>query len=56
MDMPSEPLPVTNVASCTVFTLGDAEAGFEEADVVIERSFKTKPVHQGYIEPHACVV
>ena len=22
---------------------------------MIERSFKTRPVHQGYIEPHACV-
>ncbi|MDE0056389.1 MAG: molybdopterin-dependent oxidoreductase, partial [Gammaproteobacteria bacterium] len=30
--------------------------GFEEADIVIERHFKTKPVHQGYIEPHACLV
>ena len=30
--------------------------GFAAADVVIERSFKTKPVHQGYIEPHACLV
>src|SRR5262249_31970325 len=29
--------------------------GFKEADVVIERGFRTKPVHQGYIEPHACV-
>ena len=24
--------------------------------MVVERSFKTKPVHQGYIEPHACLV
>ena len=30
--------------------------GFAAADVVIERHFKTKPVHQGYIEPHACLV
>jgi CO/xanthine dehydrogenase Mo-binding subunit len=35
---------------------GDIEAGFAEADVVIERSFTTRPVHQGYIEPHACLV
>ena len=27
-----------------------------EADIIIERPFKTKPVHQGYIEPHACLV
>ncbi|MFX4222909.1 MAG: xanthine dehydrogenase family protein molybdopterin-binding subunit [Thalassobaculum sp.] len=36
--------------------LGDVDAGFAEADVIVERSFTTKPVHQGYIEPHACVV
>jgi CO/xanthine dehydrogenase Mo-binding subunit len=35
---------------------GDVEAGFKEADVVIERSFSTRPVHQGYIEPHACLI
>ena len=46
----------TNVASRAEFTLGDVDGGFGEADVVIERNFKTKPVHQGYIEPHACLV
>ncbi|MYD99342.1 MAG: xanthine dehydrogenase family protein molybdopterin-binding subunit [Gammaproteobacteria bacterium] len=46
----------TNVASRAEFTLGDVGDGFAEADVVIERDFKTKPVHQGYIEPHACLV
>ena len=46
----------TNVASRAEFTLGDVDDGFAEADVVIERDFKTKPVHQGYIEPHACLV
>ena len=37
-------------------TLGDVDAGFAQADIIIERPFKTKPVHQGYIEPHACLV
>ena len=46
----------TNVASRTAFTLGDVGRGFAAADVVLERDFKTKPVHQGYIEPHACLV
>ena len=46
----------TNVASRAEFTLGDVDDGFAEADVVIEKDFKTKPVHQGYIEPHACLV
>ncbi|MGE0254057.1 MAG: xanthine dehydrogenase family protein molybdopterin-binding subunit [Alphaproteobacteria bacterium] len=35
---------------------GDIAAGFAEAEVVVERSFTTRPVHQGYIEPHACLV
>ena len=46
----------TNVASRTAFTLGDVDAGFVDADVILERHFKTQPVHQGYIEPHACLV
>ena len=35
---------------------GDVEAGFREADIVVENTFTTKPVHQAYLEPHACVV
>ena len=30
---------------------GDIEAGFAEADRVVEREFRTKTVHQGYVEP-----
>ncbi len=45
----------SNVAAVTRFSGGNIEAGFAEADIVIEREFSTKPVHQGYIEPHACV-
>ena len=33
-------------------TLGDIEKGFAEADIVMEKVFRTKTVHQGYIEPH----
>src|SRR5690606_7443817 len=46
----------SNIAGTIEHKLGDIDAGFAEADVVIERSFRTAPVHQGYIEPHACVV
>ncbi len=35
---------------------GDVEAGFRAADVIVENTFTTQPVHQAYIEPHACVV
>jgi CO/xanthine dehydrogenase Mo-binding subunit len=34
---------------------GDVEAGFKQADVIIERSYKTEQTHQGYIEPHSCL-
>ena len=46
----------SNIAGTLEHTLGDVEEGFAQADVVIERSFTTRPVHQGYIEPHACLV
>ena len=45
--------PPTNVASHFVFESGNVEQGFTDADVVVEREFRTKPVHQGYIEPHS---
>src|SRR3989440_3987607 len=52
-----EPKPdkPSNVAKRIEIALGDIEAGFKKADVVVEREFKTAPVHQGYIEPHAAV-
>jgi CO/xanthine dehydrogenase Mo-binding subunit len=50
------PATTSNVAGKLEHKLGDVEAGFRAAEVVVERSFKTKPVHQGYIEPHACLV
>ncbi|MBL0898989.1 MAG: xanthine dehydrogenase family protein molybdopterin-binding subunit, partial [Reyranella sp.] len=46
----------SNIAGTLEHKLGDVEAGFAKADVVIERSFRTEPVHQGYIEPHSCLV
>ena len=52
-----EPTPdkPSNVAKRVEFAFGDTEAGFKQAEVIVEREFNTKPVHQGYIEPHACV-
>lgn len=45
----------SNLASVNELGRGDVEAGFEAADIIIEREFRTVAVHQGYIEPHACV-
>ncbi|MCH8205696.1 MAG: xanthine dehydrogenase family protein molybdopterin-binding subunit [Chloroflexi bacterium] len=42
-----------NVAAHSQLALGDVEKGFAEADVVIEREYRTKTVHQGYIEPQS---
>jgi len=35
---------------------GDIESGFRQADIIVENTFTTSPVHQSYIEPHSCVV
>ena len=43
---------VSNIAEHFRHAMGDLEAGFASADVVIEREFHTSTVHQGYIEPH----
>jgi CO/xanthine dehydrogenase Mo-binding subunit len=45
----------SNVAARMELKRGDWARGFAEADVIVEREFRTATVHQGYIEPHACV-
>ena len=51
-----KPETPSNIANHLEFKIGDLDAGFAAADVTVERTFRTKPVHQGYIEPHACLV
>ena len=41
----------SNIASHDQYILGDVDKGFKQADLVIEREYRTKTVHQGYIEP-----
>ncbi len=52
-----DPVPTkpSNVALSEENSMGDVEAGFKQADIIIEREFRTMPVHQGYIEPQACL-
>ncbi|MEM7019653.1 MAG: molybdopterin cofactor-binding domain-containing protein [Pseudomonadota bacterium] len=45
----------SNIAAFMELKRGDIDVGFNEADVVVERTFTTSTVHQGYIEPHAVV-
>jgi CO/xanthine dehydrogenase Mo-binding subunit len=51
-----EPTPTkaSNISKRLEFAIGDLAKGFDEADVVVEKEFKTAAVHQAYIEPHAC--
>ena len=45
----------TNISQRNEISKGDIAEGFAAADIVVERTFTTPMVHQGYIEPHACV-
>ena len=46
----------SNVFVDMTWKKGDVKAGFREADIIVENTFTTRPVHQAYIEPHSCVV
>jgi CO/xanthine dehydrogenase Mo-binding subunit len=41
----------SNIAEHLEMGRGHVEQGFAEADVVVERTFRTQVVHQGYLEP-----
>jgi len=43
----------TNIAGYQQLKLGDIDEGFKQADFVVEGEFRTKTVHQGYIEPQS---
>src|SRR5256885_7151542 len=51
-----QPAAPSNLAQRGTFTKGDFATGWKEAEITIERRYTSKAVHQGYIEPHACVV
>ncbi|MDA0979229.1 MAG: xanthine dehydrogenase family protein molybdopterin-binding subunit, partial [Proteobacteria bacterium] len=44
-----------NLMNRAEFGHGDLDEGFKQADIILERSYKTEQTHQGYIEPHACL-
>jgi CO/xanthine dehydrogenase Mo-binding subunit len=53
------PMPVeklSNVFAYLKWRKGDIEAGFKEADLIVENTYTTQVTHQSYLEPHACVV
>jgi CO/xanthine dehydrogenase Mo-binding subunit len=50
-----KPTKASNISKRVAFKKGDVAAGFKQADVIVEGRYTTQPVHQAYIEPHACV-
>ena len=42
----------TNIAKHIELSIGDVDAAFAEADIIVEGEFNTTMAHQGYIEPH----
>ena len=50
-----KPEQASNIAKRVEFGHGDVDKGFASAEMVVERNFRTEAVHQGYIEPHACL-
>ena len=46
--------PASNIASVMKFERGDIDAGFADADIIVETEHRVPTAHQGYIEPHAC--
>ncbi len=47
---------IPNACGYRTHARGDLEAGFAQADFIVEHTLETPLTHQGYLEPHACVV
>lgn len=53
-NLPETPDKPSNIAAVMTLSRGDVEAGFAQADVIVEGEYRVPTAHQGYIEPHAC--
>ena len=53
---PTKAPELRNVQTLVQQSKGDIEKGFAESDYIFGNSYQTQMVHQGYIEPHACLV
>jgi CO/xanthine dehydrogenase Mo-binding subunit len=54
--LPQPMATVNNVFAHNRWSKGDIAEGFSVADRIFEHTFTAQLMHQGYIEPHACVV
>lgn len=48
--------PVPNLASAECMDKGNIDEGFAESDLVMEHTYRFPMQHQGYVEPHTCIV
>src|SRR3989441_12646973 len=48
--------PHGNILNHATWSAGDLAQGFRESDLIFEHTFTTTWVHQGYMEPYACIV
>ena len=59
---PQQGVPVSeeersqNIIQTSPVRAGDIEVGLREAEAVVEWSYRTRPVHQSYMEPHSVTV
>jgi CO/xanthine dehydrogenase Mo-binding subunit len=53
--LPEKPDQPSNAALCFTVGRGDPDAAIAAAHTVVSGRFSALAVHQGYIEPHACV-
>jgi CO/xanthine dehydrogenase Mo-binding subunit len=53
---PNLPADVPNIHSYLERRRGDMDAGFAEADQIIESTYACAMMHQAYLEPHSCLV
>jgi CO/xanthine dehydrogenase Mo-binding subunit len=44
-----------NVCMDSYIGTGDIERGFAESDLIVSETYRTSPMHQASIEPHACL-
>jgi CO/xanthine dehydrogenase Mo-binding subunit len=47
---------VPNLCGHSIHVVGDLDAGFAAADLIVEHTFRTPLVHQGYLEPNSSAV
>jgi CO/xanthine dehydrogenase Mo-binding subunit len=48
--------PAPNMYVRMPYQKGDVEEGFAEADIIVERTYRTPWSHQAYLEPHTAMV